>query len=105
MSCTDVGPFDGGVYNNPQINDPKVNDGTFTNPSLDGAVKMTESAATSVLTALQELNPAAVTNSPKKSENTDVPTIIVGEDRTVILGKPFKWIKCGDGMIPVFRAE
>ena len=105
MSCTDVGPFDGGVYNEPQINNPQVNGGTITNGTLDGTVSLTASAAQSVLESLQEVAPAAVTDSPKQSEATDVPTIIVGEDRTVILGKPFKWIKCGDGMIPVFRKE
>ena len=105
MSCTDEGPFDGGVYNNPQINDPQVNGGRLYNPTLDGGVTLSTTAAQSILEALQEVPPSAVTNTPKQSEATDVPTIIVGEDRTVILGKPFKWIKCGDGMIPVFRAE
>ena len=105
MSCTDVGPFDGVVYNEPQINNPQVNGGTITNGTLDGTVSLTASAAQSVLESLQEVSPTAVTDSPKQSEATDVPTIIVGEDRTVILGKPFKWIKCGDGMIPVFRKE
>lgn len=105
MSCTDEGPFDGGVYNNPQINDPEINGGKATNLTLDGSVNATDTAATSLVRLIQEVSPAAVTNSPKQSEGTDVPTIIVGEDRTVILGKPFKWIKCGDGMIPVFRAE
>lgn len=103
MSCTDVGPFDGGVYNNPQINEPEINGGKITNTTLDGSVNMTASAAKAVAEILQEVSPAAVTDAPKQSEGTDVPTIIVGEDRTVILGKPFKWIKCGDGMIPVFR--
>ena len=105
MSCTDVGPFDGGVYNVPTINSPQINGGTITNAVLSGGVSLSSTAAQSVLEALQEVSPTAVTNSPKQSEGTDVPTIIVGEDRTVILGKPFKWIKCGDGMIPVFRAE
>ena len=95
MSCADVGPFDGGVYNDPKIN----------NPTVDGVVNLDTAAARSLLEAAQEVSPIAVTDSPKQSEATDVPTIIVGEDRTVILGKPFKWIKCGDGMIPVFRKE
>lgn len=103
MSCLETGPFDGGTYNDPTVNNPTVSGGTLANPTLDGSVTMTESAASSVLSAMQEMSPAAVTDDPKQSSADDLPAIIVGEDRTVILGKPFKWIKCGDGMIPVFR--
>jgi len=99
MSCGDTGPFDGGVYNN-----PTVNDGTLNNSKLTGSVELDKNAATNILEALQEQSPQAVTDSPKSNTGEALPTIIVGEDRTVILGKPFKWIKCGDGMIPVFKA-
>ena len=34
MSCADVGPFDGGVYNDPKINNPTVDGGTFTSPTI-----------------------------------------------------------------------
>ena len=105
MSCADIGPFEGGVYNDPKINNPDVDGGTLTSPTINGIVNLDTAAARSLLEAPQEISPVAVTDNPKQSEATDVPTIIVGEDRTVILGKPFKWIKCGDGMIPVFRKE
>lgn len=105
MSCTDQGPFEGGTYTEPTILNPKVNGGEFNQPSVTGEVKVDNTAAYTLLAALQEVEAAAVTNEPKKSEGTDVPTIIVGEDRTVILGKPFKWIKLGSVMIPAFRAE
>ena len=105
MSCVDTGPFEGGVYNNPQINNPKVTDGTFTNATLDGDVKLTSTSAKALLEGIQEVSPTAVTDNALDSDGTDLPTVIVGEDRTVVLGKPFKWIKCGDGMIPVFRKE
>lgn len=105
MSCADTGPFDGGTYNSPTINEATIKDSTLSGASLTGSVALDSNAAKNVLETLQELSPTALTDNPKQSTDTDVPTIIVGEDRTVILGKPFKWIKCGDGMIPVFRAE
>ena len=90
MSCADIGPFEGGVYNDPKINNPDVDGGTLTSPTINGIVNLDTAAARSLLEATQEISPVAVTDNPKQSEATDVPTIIVGEDRTVILGKPFK---------------
>ena len=103
MSCADSGPFDGGTYNNPVIVEPTVTGGEFTNPTLDGAVHMTPAAAQTMLADLQEVSPIPESGKPQELLGEELPTMIVGEDRTVILGKPFKWIKCGDGCIPVFR--
>ena len=47
MSCADVGPFDGGVYNDPKINNPTVDGGTFTSPTIEGVVNLDTAAARS----------------------------------------------------------
>ena len=103
MSCTDTGPFDGGTYNDPIVTNPEVTGGTFTNPSVSGTVTLTESAAQSLLAALQELDPVAVTDDPLSNSGEDLPTDIIGEDRSVLMGKPAAFIKLGSYVIPVYR--
>lgn len=99
MSCTNTGPFDGGTYNNPYVVDPQVTGGEFHGPvTLDNA------AATSVLNALQELDPVMVSDDPKSSEGEALPEKIIGEDRSALMGRPAGFIKLGGYMIPVYRA-
>lgn len=110
MSCTDSGPFDGGTYNQPIVNDPQVTGGTFTNPKVSGAeltgnVTLDAAAAKAIMEAVQEQDPVAVADEPAVSYGDDLPTDIIGEDRSVLLGKPAHFIKCGAFMIPVFRAQ
>ena len=45
MSCADIGPFEGGVYNDPKINNPDVDGGTLTSPTINGIVNLDTAAA------------------------------------------------------------
>lgn len=105
MSCSNTGPFDGGTYIGPHVTDPAVTGGEFTNPSVKGGVTLDKAAATAILNALQELDPTAVTDAPAASTGDDLPTRIIGEDRSALLGKPAGFIKLGSFMIPYFRAQ
>lgn len=105
MSCTDAGPFVGGTYINPVINEPTVSGGSFKGIKLTDSVSLDANVASQLLQAIQEASPVMVTDDPKKSTGDDLPAAIVGEDRSVLLGKPAGFIKLGGYMIPVFRAK
>lgn len=110
MSCVDTGPFNGGVYNDPTVINPSITNGTATNielksSSLTGGVTVDNTTATQLMQAIQEQNPVFLANNPKSSTGADLPTNIVGEDRSVVLGKPAGFVKFGAYMVPVYRAE
>ena len=105
MSCGNTGPFDGGTYNDPVVVNPEVTGGSFASPAVTGTVTLDAAAAASLLAALQELTPEAVTDQPTSSEGEELPTGIIGEDRSVLLGKPMQFIKIGSLMIPAYRAQ
>lgn len=105
MSCTDVGPFDGGIYNDPQINDPQIIHGVAEGITLEGNTQLDEMTASNILKQIQALNPETVTDDPRATDGTDLPTTIVGEDRSVVLGKPAGFFRLGGFMIPFYRAE
>lgn len=110
MSCVDTGPFNGGVYNDPTVISPAVTGGTATGMELKGAtltggVSLDATSATQLLSALQEQTPVFVSNNPKSTSGTDLPTEVIGDDRSQLLGKPAGFIKLGAYMVPVYRAE
>ncbi len=110
MSCVDTGPFNGGVYNDPTIINPSVTGGTASNvelksATLTGGVSVDSTTAIQLLQAIQEQNPAFLSNKPQSSVGQDLPTTIVGEDRSELLGKPAGFVKFGAYMVPVYRAE
>lgn len=110
MSCVDTGPFVGGVYNDPTVINPSITNGTATNvelrsSSITGGVNVDSITANQLMQAIQEQTPAFVSNKPQASTGTDLPTEIVGEDRSQVLGKPAGFFKFGAYMVPVYRAE
>jgi len=105
MACNDSGPFEGGTYINPVINEPTVTGGTFKGISLTDSITVDSQVASQLLQSIQEATPVMVTNDPKQTTGDDLPGAIVGEDRSVLLGKPAGFIKLGAYMIPVYRAE
>lgn len=105
MSCSNTGPFDGGTYNDPHVTNPTVTGGEFTNPSVKGGVTLDRAAATAILNALQELDPTAVTDEPVATTEESLPTRIIGEDRSALLGRPAGFIKLGSFMVPYFRPQ
>jgi hypothetical protein len=110
MSCVDTGPFNGGVYNDSTIINPDITKGTATNieiksSSLTGGVSVDNITANQLMQAIQEQNPVFLADKPQSSTGTDLPTEIVGEDRSQVLGKPAGFIKLGSYMVPVYRAK
>lgn len=110
MSCVDTGPFNGGVYNDPTVINPDITNGTATNielksATLTGGVSVDNTTANQLMQAIQEQNPVFLANNPKSSTGTDLPTTVVGEDRSELLGKPAGFVKFGAYMVPVYRAE
>lgn len=105
MSCTDVGPFDGGIYVEPQIQQGTVISSTIENSTIQGTVTLDNTAATSILEALQEQSPTVITDAPRQNDGNELPTTIVGQDRTVVMGKPAAFMKFGNYMIPMYLAE
>ena len=110
MSCTETGPFVGGVYSDASIINSTITGGEassmkLTNTTLEGSVKVDSSVATQLMQAIQEQTPVMVTNKPASSTEDNLPTTIIGEDRSQLLGKPAGFIKIGAYMVPVYRAE
>lgn len=110
MSCTDSGPFDGGTYNDPVINNPVITGGestgaTLNNPSINGSVSLDTAAAQSILNAVQEVEPVQVVAHPAQTDAESLPTVMIGEDRSVVLGKPAGFLKLGSFIIPYYRPE
>lgn len=110
MSCVDTGPFNGGVYNDPTILRPNITGGEankleLTNTTINGSVTLDKTAATQIMQAIQEQDPVLVSNKPASSAGNELPTAIIGEDRSTLLGKPAGFIKVGAYMVPVYRAE
>lgn len=110
MSCTNSGPFDGGTYNQPTVVQPSITGGTATgtalvNPSITGGITVDATVANNLLQAIQEQTPVMVADRPESSTGTDLPTKVIGEDRSVVLGKPAGFMKIGAYLIPIYRAE
>lgn len=110
MSCVDTGPFNGGVYNDPTVINPTITNGTATNielksSTISGGVTVDKTSAGNILQALQEQDPVLVVNKPTASTGNELPTDIIGEDRSTLMGKPAGFIKFGSYMVPVYRAE
>jgi hypothetical protein len=108
MTCSDRGPFDGGTYNNPTIVAPEITNGTAVGMTLDagtitGGVTLDERTAADIANAVFSSHKTVSSSVPYKSEGLDVPTSIIGEDRTQVLGKPAGYIEVGDYLIPVYR--
>ena len=112
--CTFEGPFDGGTYNNPIINDPTITNGTISgstlsNIALTNNITVDDSVAQQLATALcdymKECNGItdAVNTPQTATAGTDLPVVIVGEDRTQLLGKPFKWFEYEGLLIPAYQ--
>lgn len=108
MSCSDRGPFDGGTYNNPTIIAPEVTGGTAVGTTLDagsitGGVTLDERSAADIANVVFSAHKNVSSQVPYKSEGLDLPTSIIGEDRTQVLGKPAGYIELGDYLVPVYR--
>lgn len=112
--CTFEGPFDGGTYNNPIINDPVITNGTIggstlsnihltNNINLDSTIA--EQLAAALCEYMKDCNGItdAVTTPQLAAAGTDLPVSIVGEDRTQLLGKPFKWFEYEGLLIPAYK--
>lgn len=116
MACTNTGPFDGGTYNNPVIVNPEVTGGEIanselTNVSISGAITLDDAATQSIQDALCETIADCVGSvsgdTPASSvaeEGANVlPTTIVGEDRSQLLGKPVVYLEVAGYLIPAYK--
>lgn len=118
MSCNNIGPFEGGTWNNPTIVDPAITGGeiansVLTNVSITGALKLDEDAAASIQKAICDTIIDCVgtvsTDTPAVTvaeEGANVlPTTIVGVDRTQLLGKPVTYLEVAGYLIPAYKAQ
>lgn len=85
-------------YNN------EFTDTVLTNTELKGSVSIDRTASKEIVEQLCEdikacVAKAVAVGTPRSLESGDIPTTIVGEDFTVIMGRPFAWVESGiDGI-------
>lgn len=104
MSCNDDSFREGGTYKDPYIIGGKATGTELNNCSLTGGVTLDQEVAEDIAAAIQNVDLPAVADTPENSISDSLPLTVVGE-RTYLLGKPAAFIKCGEFMIPVYRAE
>lgn len=101
--CTDTGPWDGGTWNNLHLKTPEITEGTLSNTELKTSVTMDEAVAKDIYDAIHEVEPTPLAEQPGTNTGTDLPTEIVGDARTQVLGKPAAWLKFGSYMVPAYK--
>lgn len=110
MSCYDQGPFEGGTYSQIAVSDSELTNVKSTNlvsenTTLNGSVKLDQTAAGDLVAAMQEVTPQVAATGAPVTDGEELPTTVVGSGRDAVLGRPDQWIKIGEYVIPAFKVK
>ena len=113
MGCPNTGPFEGGVWIDPTIVDGKATGITLDSAKFTQSVLFDESAAAAIYATIRDKVLADIAEQMANSvlsdttaivnetTGTEIPDIIIGS-REQLLGKPVKYFRRGNYLIPAY---